>query len=243
MWWSQPFLLFLCLSFSNGSQHASLVVVRYKDPLPAQIGHPLPFLKYPHYIYNRGVDHFPSEYNEITELSNVGREGFIYLKHIYLHYLNLSDIVIFGQYDHVMNFECPAVKAIMSGKKLEQINDGFAFIGEGCMDMTYHEFVFGYEDYGTKLEEARKHIVEVLGSKHLVPNPRFVPTGFFAVTKEAIHRNSRNWYRDLARRLGSTNNPFEGHFLERAWPEVFLSQCSAGEEFHCRYSIHRGEEG
>lgn len=132
-----------------------------------------------------------------------------------------------------MNGDCPVVKAIMSGHSLHHKNDGFAFVGEGCMDMTYHEFVFGYEDYGTKLEHAHEHLANVLGPKHLVKNPRFVPTGFFAVTKDAIHRNPRSFYRDLARKLGSTNNPFEGHFLERAWPEVFLSQCSATEEFTC----------
>lgn len=229
------FLLFPYLGWCH--THASIVTVRFQDPLPLTIGHPLPYQKYPHYIYNRGIDDLPEEYNVITELSNVGREGFIYLKHIYLHYDNLSDITIFAQYDHVMNTKCPVVEAIMSGRHLHGFNDGFAFVGEGCMDMTDHEFIFGYEDYGTRLEDAYEHIEKVLGPKHLVKNPRFVPTGFFAVTRECIHRNPRSFYRDLARKLGSTNNPFEGHFLERAWPEVFLSKCSATEKFTCIFTL------
>jgi hypothetical protein len=235
-----PLLLSISISkcWSVGDyQHASLVTVRFEDILPEKIGHPLPYLHYPHFLYNRGIDDFPPEYNVIIELSNVGREGFIYLKHIYHHYHNLSEITIFSQYDHVMNIDCPVVKAIMSGHTLHKKNDGFAFVGEDCMDMSYRPFVEGYEDYGTKLEDALSHIEKVLGPKYLVPNPRFVPTGFFAVTKEAIHRNPRSFYRDLARKLGSYNNPFEGHFLERAWPEVFLSKCSATEEFHCILSL------
>ena len=236
------FLFFLLQFDCHQHQHASIVVVRFNDPLPSQLKHSLSYIKYPHYIYNRGIDDFPSEYNVIIELSNVGREGFIYLKHIYNHYYNLSDITIFGQYDHMMNYECPVVKEIMNGLHLTLENDGFAFVGEGCMDMTYHEFVFGYEDYGTEIQIAYDHIQQILGSKHLVKDPRFVPTGFFAVTKEGIHRNSRNFYRDLARKLGANNNPFEGHFLERAWPEVFLSSCSKGAEFKCILHLQKHQE-
>lgn len=237
------FLLIYLNSYScNNLQYASIVVARYKDPLPSTLGYPLNYLKYPHYIYNKGIDDFPKEYNVIIELSNVGREGFIYLKHIYNNYYNLTNVTIFAQYDHLMGKTiCPVVEAIMNGYKLTFENDGFAFVGEGCMDMTYHEFIFGYEDYGTEIQTVYEHIHSILGEKHLVKDPRFVPTGLFAVTREAIHRNPRNFYRILAQKLGADNNPFEGHFLERAWPEVFLSTCSKEKKFHCILHLHHHE--
>lgn len=88
--------LLLCPYLGWCHTHSSIVTVRYEDPLPSKLGHSLPYLHYPHFIYNRGKDDLPKEYHVITELSNVGREGFIYLKHIYLHYENLSDITIFA---------------------------------------------------------------------------------------------------------------------------------------------------
>ena len=109
-------------------------------------------------------------------------------------------------------------------------------------------------------------------------NPiRFTPTALFAVRKETILRNSREYYINLARTMSrsvdytccvvcmyvyvyksihtyicihctyllsylliltinSARDPFIGHFFERAWPEVFHSNCSSGPEYRCHYN-------
>jgi hypothetical protein len=217
-----------CWSPSLGDfKHSSLVVVRWKK----NTNETLPYSKYPHFLYNRGGHDVSSEYNVIDELSNVGREGFVYMKHLYQHYHNLSDITIFSQFDHLMRQFCPTVKKILSGGHLSPQNDGFAYVGHGCMRMAPIPFEVHYRG---KREDVPNHFLNLLGPKYIVPNPRWIPSAFFAVTKEAIHRNPRTFYRDFARRLGSKNNPYEGHFLERAWPEVFLSNCSATEVFNCK---------
>jgi hypothetical protein len=50
---------------------------------------------------------------------------------------------------------------------------------------------------------------------------------------QAIQRNPKEYYMHLARTIGQEMNPVEGHFFERAWPQVFHSRCSSEKTFHC----------
>ena len=36
--------------------------------------------------------------------------------------------------------------------------------------------------------------------------------------------------------IHSDRDPFIGHFMERAWPEVFHSNCSSGPDYRCHYN-------
>jgi hypothetical protein len=218
-------------------EHAYIVTVRYLDPLPSDLKHPLWFIKYPHLVVNRGEGKFPPNVNSIESLENVGREGFVYLNFLYHHYDNLPNITIFAQYDHLMGQgECPDIKSIMEGGALPKPSDGFAFVGNGCLDDRARVFLYGYEEWGESLGVVEEHFHKFLGPGFYVKNPRFVPTALFAVSRDAVRRNPKSLYLKLARLLGSTSNPYEGHFIERAWPEIFKSTCSAGELFCCRYA-------
>lgn len=218
------------------SYHAVIIGVRYKDPLPTEFKHQLWFAKYPHLIYNRGKGEFPPIFNTIDMLENCGREGYVYLYHMYHNYDNLPNITIFAQYDHLLSErECPDITSIMTGKNLADINDGFAFVGNRCLDDRVRVFLYGYERWGKTLDDVTKQMDTMLGPGHAVTNPRYIPTAFFAVTKEAIHRNSKDFYRKTAQLLGYDENPWQGHFFERAWPEVFKSKCGQHELFCCKY--------
>ena len=70
--------------------------------------------------------------------------------------------------------------------------------------------------------------------------PKFICGNFFAVTKEAILRRSRDFYIKLARILGREENPDLCNFFERAWPQVFNSTCGKTET--CTFGSIPAEE-
>jgi hypothetical protein len=233
--------LYLPFSFSihihnMSSYHSVIVAVRYKDPLPTEFKYPLWFSKYPHIIYNRGHGEFAPIFNTIDLLENCGREGYVYLLHLYENYDNLPEITIFAQYDHLLGEkECPDVTAIMADGKMAAINDGFAFVGNRCLDDRVRVFLYGYERWGKTNEDVKNQMDTMFGPGYAVPNPRYIPTAFFAVTREAVHRNPRDFYRKLAHLLNYDENPWQGHFIERSWPEIFKSQCGQQRLFCCKF--------
>jgi hypothetical protein len=216
--------------------HAIIIGARFQEPLPPT-HMPLWFAKFPHILYNRAEGEFPPYYNISEMAENCGREGYVYLSYLYENYHFLPNIIIFAQYDHLFREkDCPDVTSIMRGGNLSEENDGFAFVGQGCLDTRVRNFMYRYEAFAQSLAEVKEQMKMILGPDYVVKQPRYIPTGFFAVSREAVHRNPRKFYRRLAHMLGSKNSPWEGHFLERAWPEVFRSQCGQGELFCCRYA-------
>lgn len=213
-----------------------VVVVRHKESMQH-----LAWLKdYPHTLYNRGP-RIPPELgiHVIDELENVGRESFIYLKHIVLNYEKLANVTMFVQAHQIYRqFTDKDVEFttynFASGKVyLKPHHDGFAFFVDICGSSRNPDQMKDLENtYGKE-----KMDIFTNGYKDLlqfeVNNPRFCSTGAFVVSRAAIHRNSVDYYIKLARLLGKENSPVEGHFFERAWPEVFHSNCSAAEIFHC----------
>jgi hypothetical protein len=123
----------------------------------------------------------------------------------------------------------------MNDGNLAPINDGFAFVGNRCLDDRVRVFLYGYERWGRDLNTVTEQMKTMLGDDYPVKNPRYIPTAFFAVTREAVQRNSRDFYRRTAQILNYDENPWQGHFFERAWPEVFKSHCGQEEEFCCKY--------
>lgn len=232
------FQYILCIHIHNiSTYHSIIITVRYNDLLPSQIKYPLWFNKYPHIIYNRGKGQFPPSYNSIDILENSGREGFVYLMYIYDYYYNLPNITIFSQYDHINGEnECPDVTEIMKGKNLPDICDGYASVGRDCLDDRVRVFIYGYERWARTIDEVKKQQETLLGPNFSVDNPRYIPTAFYAVTREAIHRNPRSFYRKLAQMLGSDEDPWQGHFIERSWPEIYHAKCGIGELFCCKFS-------
>jgi hypothetical protein len=220
-------------SSSFSSLHALIVTVHFKEPLPSS-QQPLSLLHYPHVIYNRGGDTFPSEYHTVTELSNVGREFFMHLKHLYLHYYHLPSLTIFGKYSHFLpEKKCPNLHHILSTKSnLSHDNDGFAFLGEGCGQETK------IDSTTTKFHNSHEAITQLLGPNYLIKNSKYLKGSFFAVTREAVWRNTRTFYLELARRFASEDYSLHHEtpqVMERLWPVIFQSHCLSDEVYHCLY--------
>jgi len=216
-------------SFNYWDGKIQLVVSHHIENMDA-----LSWIKqYPHLVYDRAarsIAAFNSTWQE-----NVGREGYVYLKHIIDYYHELADLTIFLQADasnnpwqvHSPTFESNVHGLANGSTILTELSDGFAFLGaEGnCMGKISPfstNLPRGYEG------EFRKQL------NFVVPNPRFVPQGLFAVTKEAIRRNPVAYYAALLRKLGKHPNAAYELFLEHAWPEVFHSNCGAHpRDFFC----------
>jgi hypothetical protein len=214
-------------SSSSSSLSALIVTVRPKEePLPSS--EPLLLLSHPHLIYNRGLDDFPSEYRSVVELSGIGKEFFIFLKHIAFNYHKLPHLLIFGRYSAFLpHSNCTTISLVMSSQKLSFENDGFAYVGEGCLEMKVQE-----------LPNAHEEITKFLGSDHVIKHPKYVAGSLFAVTREAVLRNPLSFYQDLARRVASEDYSQHGEvpiLIDRLWPVIFRSKCAAGGEFDCIY--------
>lgn len=200
--------------------------------------------KWPHTIYNRG-DLYDSNLTTVISLENVGRESFIYLSHIVKNYHQLAEINVFSQVTQsIPRYTTESFRKDVEGlakgtKSFHPENDGFAFCIPLCKSsldrkqMTELEKRFGREE-SQILKTGYKDYLNFTS-----PNPRFSATGCFFVTREVILRNSQQYYINLARLVGSESNPVAGHFLERAWPEVFHSGCSSQKRFNCLLDLNK----
>ena len=140
-----------------------------------------------------------------------------------------------------------------------ETNDGFVFLVPWCESSMHPLHMKNLrKEFG---EEKCKIFTEGYSNllNFTVENPRFSGTSCFAVTRQvkatlslieydflttfncifvylhmqAVHRNPKEYYMRLARTMGKDLNPVEGHFFERAWPQVFHSRCSSERAFHC----------
>lgn len=217
----------------HNDRRLHVVIARYKEDM----NHLEWLSSYSHTVYNRGETIPNPPFNSVDCLENIGRESFLYLKHIVTHYHHLADVTVFSQavqsnpiYDN-SDFK-DSVEGLMNQRYwFSPENDGFVFLIPVCGTSKHpHDIKALGEIYGTEVQVLNDGYKLVLDFD--VPNPRYSGTGCIAVTREAILRNSRDFYIGLARNMTSSN-PMFGHFLERAWPAVFRSTCSLGRRFHC----------
>jgi len=228
---------------NKNDQIVHVTVARFQE----SIDHLEWLARFPHTIYNRGDYCSKNSLHIVDCVENVGREAFLFLQHIVKNYDRLARINIFTQ--AVQNvrtlyteedFRNDVIRLALDAKNnsndstiLSLSNDGFVFLVPWCASSRHPQHMKGLQkQYG---EEKCKIFTEGYHAllNFTVENPRFSGTSCFAVTKEAIYRNPKDYYIRLARTLGSDINPVEGHFFERAWPQVFHSTCSSSQEFHC----------
>jgi hypothetical protein len=209
--------------------HLAIIIARYKE----ETSHLHWLTNYNHVIYNRGERINNSSLNIIQQYENVGRESFIYLQHIIKHYHRLPQLLVFSQaaqrsievfnYTNI-NFQETVQKIANKEIILNSNNDGFAYIIPRCFD-----FSFGVKSW--KFEKDN-YFINLYGFEAF--NPRFSPTGCFLVTRDAILRNSKEYYIKLIKTLNYENSPRIGHFFERSWSYVFHSNCSNDlQKFYC----------
>lgn len=159
-------------------------------------------------------------------LPNIGREGHTYLNYIIQNYDNLPDEVLFSQYDPIDHF---------SKKKAHFVNEMNIFLNKNLVDFcgiapTDFDLIvrrrrinwvgFSRDLYG---EFESKKINELLACGSTL-------YGVFRVSKNAILRNSIDFYKKALEMISRACDPYEGYYFERMWKFMFM-RTGCGEEF------------
>lgn len=163
-------------------------------------------------IYNKG-NKLDNDYNEIM-LSNVGKEGHTYYKHICDNYDNLADYTIFLQgtpFDHSPNIISNLNKYINNA----DMSINFEFLSEKILDCNlcgceYHHGLPLIETY-EKLFNEKKEYMEF----------KFGAGAQFIVSKKCILNKPKVFYSKIVEMLQNDTNPIEGFVIERFHKIIF----------------------
>ena len=180
-------------------------------------------------IYNKGNEIKKNNLENIINIKNVGRESHTWIYHIVNNYFELDDISIFmqGRIDDLgcMAYQNPNLYLIKVNKT------GFAASRYGILTPLHWSYNIGIENNNKYMYDWNNK--NITGSevgfrsfaKELFPEiPKFVKTsygGCFAVKKELIQKHTLNFYINILDKLNKSQNPIEGHFMERLWCYLF----------------------
>ena len=163
-------------------------------------------------VYNKG-DELNDGYNEVL-LSNVGREGHTYYKHICDNYDNLTDYIIFLQgrpFDHSPNIISNLNKYI---NRLD-LSINFEFLSETIMKCNLtgcrHHSGLPLIDTYKKIFDEKKEYMEF----------EFGAGAQFIVSKKCILNRPKTFYSKIVEILQNDINPIEGYVIERFHKIIF----------------------
>jgi hypothetical protein len=176
---------------------------------------------------------------------NVGREGHSYYKYIYDNYYNLDDYIIFLQgnpLDHSPNIIKNLDEFIDNKNKNNLMNIDINYTVINCgynnnnisiEDVKNNNFIYLSHYINNtsirteeKLWENCKNIAntyELIFDKKIENDLKFIygAGAQFIVSKEAILKNPKNYYKKLYKILEYTNDPIEGHHIEKFQKYIF----------------------
>ena len=180
-------------------------------------------------VYNKGKELKNLNHFEVINLENVGRESHTWLYHIVKNYDQLNEVNIFLQ-GKISDLNCMA----FSDPKdyLKKINRyGFSVSRFGLLGPFHWKWNIGIEnDKRYKIQWLNNEITKSkIGFRNfalkMFPKiPLFVATsygGCFAVKKENILQYDVSFYQNLLNILEESQNPIEGHYMERLWCYIF----------------------
>lgn len=172
----------------------------------------------------------PTDFYQIFRLPNVGREGHSYLHYIVENYDNLPEICVFIQgriHDHIEPSRMIDFRwlhdAVESAKTI-----GFASITS--MSLSGQSLIPWCDEYlkriaNGNLTRAPSPSIVVYVKKHAnidIKIPYMTSgNGLFAVRRDHVLRHDRSVYESMRESLSHSNDPEEGHFLERLWVSIF----------------------
>ena len=203
----------------------ALIIARYNEDLEWL----KEYNKFKITVYNKGASLKNQLFYDVINLENKGRESHTWLYHIVNNYNTLDDINIFLQ-GRIDDLGCMAFKN--PNEYCKNINKyGFKVKRYGLLGPFHWEDNIGIEKdrrYKKNWEEGAISQSD-LGfrkfAKAIFPEiPLFVATsygGCFAVKKELILQHNIIFYERLLDILSKSQNPIEGHYMERLWCYIF----------------------
>jgi hypothetical protein len=184
-------------------------------------------------IYNKGV---PLEINNEIPLKNVGRESHTYLWHIIHNYDNLAEVTIFTQGCISDSKTMPNRNTLenLLRMKCEAENEGKSIFLNINKPISY-EHRWSNPDFNIKdgkwvLENNYNNNNKILFKDWFIqhtketefPDPLiWYGNGIFAIRKDIILKNPKDYYESLIKEVEHHINPIEGHFFERSWYYIF----------------------
>ena len=198
-------------------QECELVIARYNEDIAWS-------LPYSHLrtVYNKGKDDLGDEYNPIIKLPNVGTEINTILEHIVRNYDNLANNTIFLQ-GNISDRSCK--DTIPLENFFHNRDNDFVC----CMSKMNEnsEWKHPPEYNGRKLApsphknigEFFKQVLEI----NFINNCDTFYQSNFAVGRKRIHKHPKSYYENILNNTTISKHTFpeEGHFMERAWYQMF----------------------
>ena len=180
-------------------------------------------------VYNKGDKIEIDKKYKLIEIKNVGRESHTWLYHISENYENISENNIFLQ-GRIDDLGCMAYKDV--SRYLKNLNkNGFNASRLGLLspfhwkDNLSIDKDLRYKDAWHQNHISKNYLGFRKYAKKFFPKiPIFLPTsygGCFAVTRDAIHKHSKDFYSEMLFTLNKHYHPIEAHFLERLWCYMF----------------------
>ena len=183
-----------------------IVVSRYKEDLEwtKQFSNVI--------VYNKGTM-LTGDFNQIM-LTNVGREGHTYYKHICDNYDNLADYTIFLQgnpFDHSPNI----ISNLNNYFNKKDLNIDFEFLSESILNSNlricpHHKGLPLIKVYELLFDEKKEDM-----------NFHFGAGAQFIVSKQKILQRPKEFYIKIVEMLDKDINPIEGFVIERFHKLIF----------------------
>ena len=173
-------------------------------------------------VYNKG-ESLP----DAVPLPNIGREAHTYLHHLVERHDQLADVTVFVQghpFDHAPDLH-DRLRALADGS--EGISD-FHWLGflADTDDSRGHRLFVPWSKNPERAELPLEAFHQQIFGEPGPPTYRFFVGAQFAVTRQAAHRRSPDFYRQ-ARGL-SADLPLAPHCFERCWDRIFGVDGTAG---------------
>ncbi len=217
-------------------KNTTIIIARYKEDISYLLNDE--FNDYNIIIYNKG-DNIKNEKIinkcKIIQLPNVGKCDHTYLYHIIQNYNNLPNVTIFlpASFYYMEQKKTNASKVM--NKVKETNNSAFPVINYN-RPVKKNKNLYNYVEkmYVTRFKDNQdnKYSKTVLSPirpygkwfEHHFPNndcPYVTYMGIFAISKEDIHKNSIEKYRELISYVDKDLNPEASFFIERCWAPLF----------------------
>lgn len=160
-------------------------------------------------IYNKGTPLVG--YSNVIDLPNVGREGHTYYYHIYTNYDSLDEYTIFLQgnpFDHT-----PNLHSIL--EDIDKFNGSYKSLCKHILPCTNVQCIFHPNLPMLKV------YCELFGPCMYIKQFTFGAGAQFIVSKECIHKRTKEFYKRIVDLLGYDKSPIEGYVIERYHGLIF----------------------
>ena len=219
---------------STKQKSIEIVVSRYNETLEWTLEYP--FNKYKYIVYNKGDNEEYEKTNVLKSynIKNQGKCDHTYMYHLYHHYENLSDIVVFLP-GCISDAYFKYSKARILFEVIEKYNEAFFIVDYQSQTNILDEYYyFKVDDYKSmtvsnleKNEDINFRVSKVrpygkwYESNFDYPITNVTLFGIFSVNNRDVHNHKKEEYYKLMKSLEGAINDELSHYFEKSWEAIF----------------------